>query len=159
VLVAAVGVGDGDGLQLSRDSGATWTAAGLPAIGRVNALVASGPAVYAATDHGLYRTPDAGVTWEQYGRGIPIGPTYDVAVDPEDPKRVYVGSGLLASLSDSTRLDSTSDRIYLSRDGGESYEPLPASGFTGRRPRRLAIGPGGKLYLASGYDGLFARVP
>jgi len=71
---------------------------------------------------------------------------YDVALDPANPRIVYVGSAF-------------NNRIYVSRDGGASYEGLDHSGFLGRRPRRLALGPGGRLYLASGYDGLFSRKP
>jgi hypothetical protein len=52
------------------------------------------------------------------------------------------------------------DRVYVSRDGGENFEAMPddPSIYIGR-PRRLALGPGGRLYMASDHDGLFSRVP
>ena len=120
--------------------------AALPESAATNGLALAGTSVFAATDHGLYRSADAGASWERQGRGIPFGPAFDVAVDPENPKRIFAGSAV-------------NNRVYASRDGGESYDELPAGGFSGSRLRRLAVGPRGHLYLASGYDGLFLRVP
>ena len=141
VLVAATE----NGLRVSRNSGVTWGPSTLPEPSEVNELVAVDAAIYVASDHGLFRSTDAGASWERHGRGVPTGPVYDVVVDPANPRRIYVGSAL-------------NNRVYVSRDGGASYDPLPESGFVGRRPRRLAFGPGGRLYLATGYDGLFSRI-
>jgi photosystem II stability/assembly factor-like uncharacterized protein len=139
-----------NGLRISRNSGVTWgpntSPSTLPEPSAINALAAVDAMVYVASDHGLFRSTDAGASWERHGRGVPTGPVYDIAVDPADAKRIYVGSTL-------------TNRVYVSRDGGASYDPLEQTGFVGRRPRRLAFGPGGRLYLATGYDGLFSRMP
>lgn len=140
VLVAAADVG----LRISRNSGVTWSPITLPESGGVNALVALDSTIYVGSDRGLYRSQDGGGTWEHHGRGVPTGPVYDVLVDPANLKHIYVGSGL-------------TNRVYVSRDGGVSYDPLEEAGFFGRRPRRLAFGPGGRVYLAAGSDGLFSH--
>ncbi len=136
-----------DGLLVSTDGGAKWRITTFPESRVVvYALVLSGRSVYAATGRGLFRSPDLGDNWERHGRGIPLGPVYDVLLDPANPKQIYVASG-------------HGNAVYVSRDGGESYETLPGNGLHGRDPRRLAFGPSGSLYVASGNDGLFVWLP
>ncbi len=146
VLAAATDVG----LRVSRDSGITWAPAAFAdataGTAATYGLAVAGQTIYAATGLGLYKSSDAGVKWERYGRGVPIGPVYDVAVDPENPTRVFAGSAV-------------TQRVYASANGGESYDELPQPGFAGSRPRRLAVGANGGLFMASGYDGLFYRQP
>jgi photosystem II stability/assembly factor-like uncharacterized protein len=143
-----------EGIQISLNSGGRWSAASaLPASPvQVQRLALDGRRIYAATDHGLFRSTDASsdpssIRWELLGHGVPTGAVYDVLLDPNDPKIIYAGSAV-------------NDRIYVSRDGGESFEPMldAESGYIGR-PRRLALGPRGRLYLASDHDGLFSRAP
>jgi len=143
------------GIQISLNGGGRWTPSSLPESPvQVQRLALDGQRIYAATDHGLFRSTDAGsdplsVRWELLGHGVPTGAVYDVLLDPNDPKVIYAGSAV-------------NDRVYVSRDSGESFEPMlePSgeSGYIGR-PRRLSLGPGGRLYLASDHDGLFSRVP
>jgi photosystem II stability/assembly factor-like uncharacterized protein len=144
LLVAATPAG----LQLSSDRGRTWKPSQFPETpAPVNALLLSDKTIYAATERGLFRSLDAGATWERHGRGVPFGPVSDVLLDSADAQRIYV-------------ISAQSDRIYVSRDGGSHYDLMDnAAGFAGRRLRRLVSGPAGRLYLASGYDGLFSRAP
>jgi photosystem II stability/assembly factor-like uncharacterized protein len=136
-----------DGLLVSTDGGIKWRVTTFPESHVVvHALVLTGRTVYAATGRGLFRSPDLGDNWERHGRGMPLGPVYDVLLDPANPKHIYVASG-------------TGNAVYVSRNGGESYETLPGTGLHGRDPRRLAFGPGGNLYVASGNDGLFLWLP
>ncbi len=144
-----------EGIQISLNSGAHWTPSSLPASPvQVERLTTDGKRIWAATDHGLFRSTDASIDpatirWEVLGHGIPTGTVFDVLLDPGDPGRVYVGSAV-------------NNRIYVSRDGGAFFEPMLESGEEARyigRPHRLSLGPGGKLYLASDHDGLFSRVP
>lgn len=135
--------GTPEGIQISNSGGDRWQLSPLPEYpAPVNGLVLTGQILYAATDRGLFRSPNRGGIWQRHGHGIPLGPVSDVLVDPADPTRVYVAS-------------SYTHTIYLSTDGGQTYAPLPDGGFMGRQPRRLVLGPQGKLYLASGYDGVF----
>ena len=73
--------------------------------------------VYAATlGEGLWRTDDAGETWERAGKGIASPCTWVVAVSrcdrASDAGAVYVGTELSA--------------LYRSTDAGASFEELPA---------------------------------
>ncbi len=156
MLVAATTT---EGLQISLNGGGRWTPSSLPESPvQVQRLALDGRRIYVATDHGLFRSTDASVDpetirWELLGHGVPTGPVYDVLLDPNDALRIYAGSAV-------------NDRVYVSRDGGENFEamvePVEPSGDIARyigRPRRLSLGPGGRLYLASDHDGLFSRVP
>jgi hypothetical protein len=53
---------------------------------------------------------------------------------------------------------AVNEPLYVSHDGGASLEPLPEAGYVGR-PRRLSLGPAGRLYLAAAHDGFYSRVP
>lgn len=80
---------------------------GLP---RVVATAASASTVAAVVDARppLLISHDAGQTWRESGRGLPPG--FAVAVHEDDPD-VIIFAGR--------------NRIYLSRDGGRFWEPLP----------------------------------
>jgi photosystem II stability/assembly factor-like uncharacterized protein len=141
-----------DGIQISLNSGGKWIASSLPESPiQVQRLALDGRSIYAATDHGLFRSTDASsdpsrIRWELLGHGVPTGAVYDVLIDPNDGNVIYAGS-------------SVNDRVYVSHDGGENFEAMSDQpGYIGR-PRRLALGPGGRLYMASDHDGLFSRVP
>ena len=84
-------------LQLSRDGGTTWSAAG-PAPERLIDLAASAidaDTVYAATEAGLLASRDAGGTWEPLIDGAPVT-LVEVAPDGTLYAFVY-GRGLVAS--------------------------------------------------------------
>jgi len=57
---------------------------------------------------------DAGRTWRESGRGLPPGRAVAIADDPD------------------LVLYATDDRLYLSRDGGRFWQPLPVE-LTGIR--------------------------
>ncbi|WP_380168400.1 hypothetical protein [Jannaschia sp. R86511] len=80
------------------DGGAHWTALGLPGadgtggvavdglVLGVNALVldpADDAVLLAATDAGVFRSPDRGLTWAPVNEGLPNAPVVDLAVDRE----------------------------------------------------------------------------
>jgi photosystem II stability/assembly factor-like uncharacterized protein len=140
-----------EGFQISFNTGGRWMPLPFPqAPVQVQRLLLDGRRIYAATDHGLFRSSEIGadpstVRWEVLGHGVPTGAVYDVLLDPRDANVIYAGSAV-------------NELLYVSHDGGASFEPLPESGYVGR-PRRLSLGPGGRLYLASDHDGLYSRVP
>ena len=68
--------------------------------------------VYAAGDAGLYRSDDAGETWQAAAQGLPTGGIVTLALDPRQPQQLYAatpGGGL-----------------YLSEDGATSWRALTA---------------------------------
>jgi photosystem II stability/assembly factor-like uncharacterized protein len=97
----------------------------------------------AGLDGGVYRTHDNGVQWKQLkilNLGSKLGSiadlgTVSMAVDPEDPLAVYVGT--------------TENGLIYSLDGGESW--MPAKGLSIGRVNAIAIDPKDKctVYAAS----------
>ncbi len=71
-------------------------------------IYASGPYSY----YKIFRSTDGGITWQQ--KSIPVnGAGLDIAVDPNDPKVIYMG---LSSVS-----GSSNNVIVKSDDGGDSW--------------------------------------
>jgi photosystem II stability/assembly factor-like uncharacterized protein len=67
---------------------------------------------------GLFRTTDAGVTWEPITDGkVPLGSTGSVAVADSDPNVIYLGTG-----SDDVRSNvSTGRGVYKTTDAGRTW--------------------------------------
>ena len=91
--------------------------------------------LYLATSAGVFKTPDAGATWQEFPLIIPpaLLPTYTLAVDPKDPNIIYV---------------SATNQLYKSKDGGASWEvhKLP----TARNIRFLLLSPASPHILYAG---------
>lgn len=92
---------EGSGLLKSMDGGDTWTVLGTAEfVGGCFYALAVHPTdpstVFAATNRGIYRSRDGGITWMQLTKGLPtispavFGAACDVAVDPSTPETVYV---------------------------------------------------------------------
>src|SRR5277367_2922296 len=101
-----------------------WRSIGPAAMGgRISGIegVAGNPRIiYAATGSGgLFKSVNAGTTWQAIfdrpGR-ISIG---DIAIDPKNPDHIWVGTGE-ANLRNSV---SIGGGVYYSPDGGKSWQP------------------------------------
>ena len=66
--------------------------------------------MYVSSDTGLYRSDDAGQTWEPAGQGLPNGPIGALTLDPRAPQRLYVAA--------------SDGALYLSEDGAGSWRSL-----------------------------------
>ena len=112
-------------LLRSTDGGITRTAVDGP-VG--TAAIAFAPAgqrivMYAGADNGLWRSTDDGRTWSDMNRSFASPPhVASVAVDPADPRIIYIG------LQEGRRV------LLKSRDGGATWRAsqsgLPAAGET-----------------------------
>ncbi|MCG8458313.1 MAG: hypothetical protein MI919_18710, partial [Holophagales bacterium] len=108
---------------------------------------------------GLWRTDNNGVTFEPIFDQMPTIIMADVAVDPNNPDRVWVGTGE----NNSSRSSYGGFGVYRSDDGGAtwSHKGLGESDRIGRilvDPRdgdRVYVGVAGKLYTEGGERGLF----
>ena len=72
-----------------------------------------------AASGGLFRTKDAGATWEPITDGkVPLGSTGCVSVADSDPNVIYLGTG-----SDGVRSNvSTGRGMYKATDGGQTWK-------------------------------------
>ena len=72
---------------------------------------------------GVYRSDDAGDSWQDIGQGLPSDFGFAMEVDPHDANTVYI----IPIESDEFRCTPEAKlRVYRTRDGGESWEPLTA---------------------------------
>ena len=126
----------GGGIYKSMDGGETWTHLGLTEtriVSRIEVDPFNPSVVFAATmgnpgipgpDRGLYRSTDAGSTWEQV---LFVGDSVGI-----NDVRISTNSGaILATSWHRIRTSTVSDlvspdnRVYRSLDGGDTWEVLP----------------------------------
>ena len=69
---------------------------------------------------GLWKTVNAGITWTPIFDDLPSYSIGDVAIDPNNPDVVWVGTGENVS----GRHVAWGDGVYRSRDGGRSWEQM-----------------------------------
>lgn len=125
----------------SGDSGATWRSfsQGLPSGGFIGttALAAvpgrlAGTAFAGSFGPGLFRTRNAGLSWERV-QGLPDARVTALALAPRDARVLYVS------------LDNNGDSagIYRSENGGDSWVPAgdPVAGSESPAIRTLAVHP------------------
>jgi photosystem II stability/assembly factor-like uncharacterized protein len=93
----------GDSFTLSTDAGINWTQRlGWSDSGNVPELAfhpGTPNTIFAATaplfdyEGGVYKTIDQGETWAPAWQGISAPTVYGVAIDPQNPDRIYAGTG------------------------------------------------------------------
>src|SRR5881296_1562547 len=92
--------------------GRTVAIAGVP--GKANVFY------MAAVNGGVWKTTDAGNTWQPIFDNQPTGSVGAIAVAPSNPDIIYVGSGEGLQRPDL----SVGDGIYKSTDGGKTWQHL-----------------------------------
>lgn len=129
--------------------------------------------VYAyVVGHGIYRSADAGDTWEPaalVGEQLP-GDLAAMAVDPDDPQVVLVGSGghgVFRSTDGAASFTQTTDwgtlglafglggtvlaatyrGVDVSNDGGQSWDNAAATDEFDGQPLAVAVGPDGTWWV------------
>lgn len=99
------------------DSASNWNNNNTGLVGELNAIAVAPSApntIYAGTQHGPFRSTDAGATWTKTPTtGLPtfLAPLA-IAVDPADASVVYVGLGF--------------DGVFKSTDGGNNWSTVNA---------------------------------
>jgi len=101
-----------------------WRLIGPHRGGRVLAVagIPGDPATFyfGAVDGGVWRTRNAGVSWEPLFDDQPIASIGALALSPSDPNVIYVGTGEAAIRSDITY----GTGVYKSTDGGAHWQSL-----------------------------------
>ena len=128
----------GNGIYRSRDGGRTWSHLGLSA-GQQIAELAVDPRdasrLFAAVlghpygpnpERGIYRSLDAGATWQRvlYKDADTGGSA--VAIDPLHPQTVYAGlwQARLGPWEDKNQFNGTGGGLFKSTDGGDTWKHL-----------------------------------
>ncbi|HEX5458565.1 MAG TPA: hypothetical protein VFX20_01205 [Steroidobacteraceae bacterium] len=102
----------------------SWREVGPYRGGRVDAVdgVAGklNVAYFGSVDGGLFKTTDAGVTWQPLFQHEPVGSIGAVGVAPSNPQIIYVGTGEATIRSNATY----GNGVYRSDDGGKTWQHL-----------------------------------
>ena len=124
----------GDGVFKSTDQGVTWRNIGLRQLGNVSdiwVMKGNSDVVYVSSSNGtggLYKSTDGGESWvQQTGLGQYFGEAiFNVEVSPANEDHILISGG---------------NRIFFSRDGGETF--TRATGFSPQSGARteIAIAP------------------
>jgi hypothetical protein len=107
-----------DGLNFSQVSGV-----GIRGLKTLAFAPGSDTKVFAATSYGLLVSPDAGRSW--FDTNTPLGRVTGLA--QHDNGRVVFAA------------DADIKTVFLSRDGGSNFWPIPAEGLPSQRTFALAI--------------------
>ncbi len=75
---------------------------------------------FGAVDGGVWKTPDAGITWTPVFDGQPIASIGALEVAPSNPNILYAGTGE----SDIRSALSSGDGVYKSTDGGQAWRNM-----------------------------------
>lgn len=108
---------------------------------------------------GVWRTTDAGRTWQPIFDDQPTGSIGAIAVAPSDPRMIYVGSGEGLQRPDL----SVGDGVYRSDDAGRTWthlgledgQQIPALVVDPRDPRRVFAAVLGHPYGANETRGVY----
>ena len=109
----------------------------------------SGSSVYVGNMGGLWHSTDTGKTWKNLSDSFTRGAVGAIAVDPEDPDNVYVGTGI-GYLT--TSGDAPGSGMWVSNDGGATFF-RPASNIRGYSVHDIQVTADGVLAATS--DGLY----
>lgn len=118
--------------------------------------------IYAGTaSGGIFRSIDAGGSWEPVFDGALSLSIGDLALDPADPRIIYAGTGEVNAGGGSQTYDGAG--LYRSGDAGESWEHLGLEDarYISRvvvdphNSQRIFVGAMGKLFAGSAERGLY----
>ena len=168
------------GLYKSTDGGDSWRSLGLDGLLVESIIVGHNGVVYADIDNGLYKSISGGNGWEQVITGPDGVVTFDLAIHPLDPLRIYaatwgdgvykssnggnwreINEGLIDKRISSIKMAPSSSRVlyaqtyhgilHSSEDAGETWERID-SPATGSETSLLAISPRqpGTIYVKAG---------
>lgn len=124
VLLLVAGVATAQSVSPSLLNSLSWREIGPYRGGRVDSVdgVAGKANIgyFGAVDGGLFKTTDAGVTWQPLFQHEPVGSIGAIGVAPSNPEIVYVGTGESSIRSNATY----GNGMYRSGDGGKTWQHI-----------------------------------
>jgi len=104
-----------NGLYKTADGARSWARIGRELPDQMINVMALDPSssgtLYVAGRQGLFKSTDDGVSWQEKNAGLVSLNIRSLAIGPRDPKTLYLGTN--------------GSGLYRSRDGGETWEPMP----------------------------------
>ncbi|MDP4219639.1 MAG: glycosyl hydrolase [Bacteroidota bacterium] len=140
----------GDGMYKSSDGGDNWTNIGLdstehiakilidPKNSDVIYVAAPGPLWSDSKHRGLYKSIDAGKTWEKILYINEKTGCADIALDPKNPNIVYASTWEFRRLPYSFNSGGPGSGMYKSTDGGKTWNEL-SNGLPAKPFGRIAF--------------------
>jgi len=131
----------GNGIYKSTDAGKTWTHTGLEKTGRIGRVIidprnpdivlacALGHAYGPQPERGVFRTADAGATWQRVLFADENTGCSDIAMDPNNPRILYAGMWQLEMHTWGRTSGGPSSGVYKSTDGGLTWHHLTGHGL------------------------------
>jgi photosystem II stability/assembly factor-like uncharacterized protein len=141
----------GNGVYRSADAGKTWTHAGLDATGRIARVVIDpndpGTAYVAALGHaygpqperGVFRTRDAGKSWERVLFVDENTGAVDLVMDPSNPRTLFAATWQFAITPWWAESGGPGSGIFVSRDAGGTWTRLTGRGLPQSPLGRIAL--------------------
>lgn len=121
-------------------SGLRWRLVGPFRAGRAVAVSgvsgSDGTFYFGSVDGGVWKTIDAGVTWQPLFDHEPVASIGAIAVAPSDPNTIYVGTGESDIRSDL----ASGNGMYRSDDGGATWKHIGLD--DSRQISRILVDPG-----------------
>jgi photosystem II stability/assembly factor-like uncharacterized protein len=126
----------GNGMYKSSDGGTTWTNMGLSNVGTVSKIIidpTNTQVIYAGTtgnvfisdnNRGMYKSTDAGVTWNQIlflGLNAGIG---DMVINPQNTSTLYCTGRHRFRSNTQSMLNGPETKIFRTTNGGTSWDTL-----------------------------------
>jgi len=131
----------GNGVYKSVDAGRTWTHMGLDETGRVARILvhpadpnivlvcAEGRLTGPQREHGVYRTTDGGVHWDQVLFVDEKTGCSGLAMDPQNPRTLFAGAWQAEMHTYGEFSGGAGSGVYVSHDGGTKWARIEGHGM------------------------------
>ncbi|MCG8466708.1 MAG: sialidase [Gemmatimonadetes bacterium] len=141
----------GNGVWKSTDAGETWHHMGLEGTGRTGRILihpydpdvvyvaALGHSYADSEDRGVYRTTDGGETWDRILFVDPGTGAYEMVMDPANPRKIIATTWDLELKTWNRDSGGPGSGLYMTMDGGDSWEQLEGNGLPTRRLGKIGV--------------------